>query len=161
MKATPIFKRQRGATLLTGLIMLLLFTLMVSGAFTLSGVNLKAVNNAQLRSEATAAANSAIEQVISTATTFTNPVAKTIIVGPDTVSVAPVCLRAIDVESASSADPNANILIDGGPAAGGATGYQETYWNIAATVNDVASGVNVVVNQGVKITLPANPDPCV
>lgn len=152
---------QQGATLILGLIMLLLFTLMISSAFMLSGVNLSAVNNIQLRDEATAAANAALEEVISSSTTFTAPAASTITVGQDTVSVAPaVCIRAVDVKSDSSADATPNILIEGAPSSGGATGYQDTYWNIVATVNNAATGVNVTVNQGVKIRLPASPNPC-
>lgn len=152
---------QQGATLIVGLIMLLLLTLMVSSAFMLSGVNLSAVNNAQLRDEATAAANAALEEVLGSLTTFTAPAAKTITVGQDTVSVAPaVCIRAVDVKSDSSADPTPNILIEGAPNLGGATGYQDTYWNIVATVSNATTGVNVAVNQGVKIRLPASPNPC-
>lgn len=152
---------QQGATLIVGLIMLLLLTLMVSSAFMLSGVNLSAVNNVQLRDEATAAANAALEEVLGSLTTFTAPAAKTITVGQDTVNVAPaVCIRAIDVKSDSSADATPNILIEGAPSSGGATGYQDTYWNIVASVDNAATGVNVAVNQGVKIRLPASPNPC-
>lgn len=152
---------QQGATLIVGLIMLLLLTLMVSSAFMLSGVNLSAVNNAQLRDEATAAANAALEEVLGSLTTFTAPTAKTIVVGQDTVTVAPaVCMRAVDVKSESSADATPNILIEGLDNVGGATGYQDTYWNVVASVNNAATGVNVAVNQGVKIRLPANPNPC-
>lgn len=152
---------QQGATLIVGLIMLLLLTLMVSSAFMLSGVNLSAVNNVQLRDEATAAANAALEEVLGSLTTFTAPAAKTIVVGPESVSVAAaVCIRAVDVKSESSADTTPNILIEGTPNSGGATGYQDTYWNIVAAVDNAATGVNVAVNQGVKIRLPASPNPC-
>ena len=59
MKNLQYSGRQQGAALIVGLIMLLLLTLMVTAAFTLSGVNLKAVGNMQSRAEATAAANAA------------------------------------------------------------------------------------------------------
>jgi Tfp pilus assembly protein PilX len=62
-------QKQRGVTLVIGLIMLVLITLMVISAFMLSNTNLKAVGNMQFRDEAIAAANVAIER--SLAKTFT------------------------------------------------------------------------------------------
>ena len=55
----PIASRhsQRGITLFVGLIMLVLITLMVTSAFTLSTSNLKSVGNMQARDEAIAAAD--------------------------------------------------------------------------------------------------------
>lgn len=153
---------QRGATLVVGLIMLLLLTIAVSSAFTLSGVNLKAVGNMQYRAEATAAANVAIEGVISSDDIFFAPAAKDITVGSYEVKIlAPVCLRAVDVKVDTSDDPNPNILIEGQEGVvGGSTGFQDTYWNIPAEVKDSVTGAEVRVNQGVKIRLPANPNPC-
>lgn len=55
---------QQGATLLVSLILLLLLTMMVGSAFTLTTANQKAVFNMQERDEAVAAANAAIEQAI-------------------------------------------------------------------------------------------------
>lgn len=157
--------RQQGVALIVALIMLLLLMLMVGSAFQLSGVNLAAVGNVQSRNEVVAAANVAIEQTLSSSASFSAPAAKEITVGDYKVNVAkPSCLRAVDVQSDTSADQNPNILIDapsgGGVGVGGATGFQDTYWNIAATVDDALTAARVVVNQGIKITLPANPNPC-
>ena len=153
--------RQRGATLVVGLIMLLLLTVAVSSAFTLSGVNLKAVANMQYRTEATAAANAAIEEVISSDAIFLTPATKDITVAGYTVKIlAPVCLRAVDVKVDTSNDSNPNIVIEGQSGVGGATGFQDTYWNVPAQVKDSATGLEVTINQGVKIRLPANPNPC-
>ncbi len=58
-------RRQQGAALLIGMIMLLLITLTVTAAFNLSSSNLKSVGNLQTRNEAVAAANRAIEEVAS------------------------------------------------------------------------------------------------
>ncbi len=55
---------QRGATLIIGLIMIVLISLIVINAFTLSSSNFKSVVNMQIRDEASAAANQAVEQVI-------------------------------------------------------------------------------------------------
>ncbi|WP_431273548.1 pilus assembly PilX family protein [Variovorax ureilyticus] len=55
---------QRGAALIVGLIMLVLITLTVVAGFSLSNGNLKAVGNIQVRDEAVAASNRAIEEVL-------------------------------------------------------------------------------------------------
>lgn len=159
----PSVSRQQGATLVVGLILLVIITLMVTTAFTLSSGNLKAVGNMQVRDEATAAANVAIERIISTDSIFFNPVASTTSVGPYTVTVAaPVCTGEVEIKAGSSADPNANMLVEGSPAgSGSASGYKVTYWDITATVDDSTTGARAEVHQGVKITLPADPDPCV
>jgi type II secretory pathway component PulK len=96
-------REQRGATLVVGLIMLVLITLMVTTAFMLSTGNLKSVGNMQFRGEALAAANRVIEQVL--ASPFTDDpadAAQEIEVDIDkdgkfdyTVVIAePVCVRA-------------------------------------------------------------------
>jgi len=66
MRPPVALRAQRGATLVIGLIMLVLITLMMTSAFMLSSGNLRAVGNMQFRSEAMAAANLAIEQVLGT-----------------------------------------------------------------------------------------------
>ena len=169
------FRRsQGGVTLLVTLIMLILITLMVTTSFTLSKSNLKSVGNMQFRNEALAAANVAIEQQISSANSFSNPVAKTISVGSYSVTVAkPVCLYVSNVAEKTSADGNAPLKLDSaaasatrsGTGTGTGTGvangaYLNTYWDIAATVNDGISGALVTAHQGIKITLPSSPYPC-
>jgi len=64
---------QRGATLMVGLIMLVITTLLVVSSFTLSGGNLTAVGNLQHRNEAIVAANIAIEQTINLNYTALDP----------------------------------------------------------------------------------------
>jgi hypothetical protein len=154
---------QRGATLIVGLIMLVLITLVVSSAFMLSSTNLKSVANMQYRDEAIAAANAAIEQVISSDAIFFAPASQTIAVGDYSVAVAaPVCLYATEVATSSSDDANPNIHIEGsgGGGGGGAAGFLDTYWDIAAAVDDGVSETHVTTHQGIKITLPADPNPC-
>ena len=60
-----LVSRQRGAALVVGMIMLVLITLMLVTALNLGTTNFRAMTNMQFRSEAIAAANKAIEQVIS------------------------------------------------------------------------------------------------
>jgi len=63
-------RNQRGVTLVIGLIMLVLLTLIVTTAFSLSTTNLRSVGNMQIRDEAIAAANLAIEMEVGSP--FTN-----------------------------------------------------------------------------------------
>ena len=58
-------RAERGAALVVSLIMLTLITMMLASAFALSTTNSKSVTNTQIRNEAIAAANAAIEQVVS------------------------------------------------------------------------------------------------
>lgn len=59
-------QRQRGFSLVVGMVMMILITVMVVAAYTLSITNIKSVGNMQLRNEVIAAANKAIEEVVST-----------------------------------------------------------------------------------------------
>lgn len=154
---------QLGATLVVALILLVLITLMVTSAFTLSTGNLKSVGNMQVRDEAISAANVAVERAISSDTIFFNPALTTVSVPPYSVTIAaPVCLGSATIPDYTSPEFNANLLIEG-PAGPVTTpsGYKITYWDITATVDDPTTGAKAEVHQGVKITLPASPEPCV
>lgn len=142
--------QERGATLIVALIMLLLFTLLVSGAFTLSTVNLKAVGNMQAREEALAAANTALETLLEL--NFVGTGNQTIEVdinndGSNDYQVAipaPVCIR---VSPAESAAPSSVTLV------GLSSDTWNTVWNIEGTATDVVSGTSVKVRQGVRVLL--------
>ncbi|AQZ94794.1 PilX N-terminal domain-containing pilus assembly protein [Halopseudomonas phragmitis] len=143
--------KQRGATLVVGLIMLLLLTLMVGSAFTLSTTNLKAVGNMQVREEAIAAANAAIEQIISGAFA-TNPVAQQILIDINnngttdyTVEVAqPQCVGFTLAAAAAASSVTLGTMSDS---------TWDTLWEITATVNDVSSGASATVRQGIRVRL--------
>jgi type II secretory pathway pseudopilin PulG len=152
-------QRQQGAALIVGLIMLVLITLMATSTFTLSTGNLQSVGNMQFRTEAVAAGNQAIEQVLSSP--FTNsPQAEEIMVdinndGTNDYKVefaAPVCISAVQVTS--NEIPPSGIAL--GPAFSTATvNYFETVWDLAATVSDESqSGAAVQLHEGVKVLLP-------
>jgi Tfp pilus assembly protein PilX len=143
--------RQRGATLIISLIMLVLITLMVVSAFTLSSSNLKSVGNMQVREEAVAAANQAVELVVSSA--FADaPVAQTINVdinkdGTTDYAVAigvPECIRALVAATAAPSDVELPTSLSTGST-------WNTEWNITATVTDAKSGASVQVVQGVRV----------
>ena len=154
-------KAQRGATLIMGVIFLTLIMLSVAVAFRMSNNNLKAIGNMQAEAEAKAAAERAIEKLISSDAIFKTPAATT--VAPDAYGVsvalaAPTCIRSVIVDSQTSADPNGNIFLRG--VATTASGYVETYWDIAATATSAATGANVEVHQGVRLIMPSTPNPC-
>jgi len=156
---------QRGATLIVGLIMIVLITLVVVSGFTTSSSNLKSVGNMQVREEATAAANHAIEQLISTSFAGVGAVDYSIDLDKDgtseyTVAVsAPVCIRNVQVATCPASDcslPSGCGEVCQGectPTAGSACGTNLTDWDITATVNDLATGAKVVVREGVRVPM--------
>ena len=143
---------QNGATLIIGLIMLVLITLIVLSAFTFSSSNLKSVGNMQVREEAIAAANLAIEQVIGspftdapTAQEFNVDINKD---GTNDFVVAveaPMCIKAL------IASTPGNTQIGFNTGGGGST--WNTEWDINSRVIDTASGASVQIRQGVRVRL--------
>lgn len=149
----PRAAAQRGATLIIGLILMVLITLIVVSAFTLSSSNLKSVGNMQVREEALAAANQAVEQVISsnfTASTAAQTV--TVDINKDdtadyTVAVAsPTCIRATQASFAAPSDVELGAAMSTGST-------WNTDWDLSATVTDGATGASVRVRQGVRVLL--------
>jgi len=147
---------QRGATLVIGLIMLVLITLMLITALTLGISNFRAVSNMQYREEAIAAASKAIEQVITGPFTAA-PAVDTILVDIDnngttdyTVAIAvPQCISATQ---AFGADPSSLSL----PPAMTVASTWNTVWDLDATVNNASNvgGAAVRVRTGVRVLLP-------
>lgn len=142
---------QRGSTLIVGLIMLLLFTLMISSAFTMSGSNLKAVGNMQSRDEAIAAANAAIEQVVSlnfTSLTAAQPYELDFDQDPAT----PPYLVTVTVEGCRRATPAPvdESLLSGVASGIPSTSGYYTLWELKSVVADGLSGAAVTVRHGVR-----------
>ncbi len=143
---------QRGVTLFVGLIMLVLITLMVTSAFTLSTTNLKSVGNMQAKDEAVAAANQAIEELLSSS--FTDaPGAVNIDVDINNDGTAdylvaigaPTCIRA-SIESAA-------VKSSGSLPSMSTVNSYNTIWDIEATVNDAKTGVKTTVRSGTRVLL--------
>lgn len=150
---------QRGATLIVGLIMLAVITLMVTAAFSLSNTNLKAVGNMQFRDEAAAAANVAIEQVV---TGFMNvaPVAQNVQVDLNndgttdyTVAITPNCISSSAQVLGSGPGENSNVELDLDTAS--SISYR-TLWDIEALVTDTVSGATVRLHHGVRRALSSD-----
>lgn len=155
MTVPTLAHRQRGVTLIIGLIMLLLFSLVVGSAFTMSGTSLKSVGNMQAQNEALAAANIAIEQVVSSPFTA-SPAAEEINVDINndgaadyTVAIAtPVCISEAEV-------PAVVVGKESGIRAGVVTPDSQwsTVWALNAQVTDPASGAVANVRSGVRVLL--------
>lgn len=148
---------QRGATLVVGLIMLVLITLMVTTAFTLSTTNLKSVGNMQFRNEAIAAGNIAIERVLGSPFTAA-PSAEQILVDLNNdgtneyaVSIAPpVCVRGSVAAPPVSSSVTLPLM--------STSSTWNTVWDIDATVtptsdNPGASGASAHVHAGMRVLL--------
>ena len=166
---------QRGVTLIVALVMLMAMALLAVWAYNGSTGNLRIVGNTQVRQEAFAAAQAAIESTISSALFVQDPVA--VAASPIPVDVhgngtpayvarlqpAPACYR---VRPVSSGELNPSVATDlpcllsqaptgieselPGPPSG-ASLCSDMEWNIRAVVNDAATGTSVASNQGVAV----------
>jgi len=156
---------ERGAALVVSLIMLVLITLVVITALNIGSANFRAVSNTQFRDEAVAAAEVAVQQVISSNFTLA-PAAVSIDVDLDNdeaevpdyvVDVAqPECIFA---SVADETDPSGEEL---DPSLTVASTWN-TVWELDATVAPassageaavrVRSGVRVLLSQAEKDTV--------
>ncbi len=162
---------QRGATLITGLVMLIVLTLLVVSGIRSSNVNLRIAGNMQAQAEAVAASQQVIEQVISSADFTVDPAAAatansmdvTINNMPYTVTVAPPDCKASQTlrnENLNSLDPaDQKCIASGADGAGqfrldaasavivtpGPSWCSAQHWEIRARVPDT----NTTVVQGV------------
>ncbi|OIR03324.1 hypothetical protein GALL_145960 [mine drainage metagenome] len=170
--------KQRGATLLVALVMLVVLTLLVISAIRSSTTNLRIAGNMQTQSENTAAAQQAIEQVISGNFT-SNPASSVVTVDinnsgtPEyTATVAqPLCTGSMPLKNSnldmtnpndvpcfsSSVASNTGIVSTSGmPATTGQSWCLSQQWDVQAQATSIAgNGANVTVHQGVALRVPA------
>ena len=168
-------REQRGITMLVGLIMLVLMTLLAISAFQASNVNLRIAGNMQVRQEILAAAQTATETVLSSpafAETATVPAAVTVPLNGASYTVnftpPPACKSVVDIPSEdlvpsnpddfvcipSSALPGSGsgIFLAGGPPT--PPSYcSNTRWNVVANVADANTGANTTLQQGVAVRM--------
>jgi len=166
---------QRGAALFVSLVMLVVITLFVVSAINMSTVNLRITANTQAKQEAVAAAQQAIEQVISkNFTTNPQPASITVNLHNDqsktdyTVAVAkPACLNAVPISQAELAgrdneDPDdvacrasASVQNPGISPPVDSSFCRTQQWDVNATVSDSAfSATSVSVHQGIAKRVP-------
>ncbi|MCG2592856.1 pilus assembly PilX N-terminal domain-containing protein [Ramlibacter sp. XY19] len=153
VRTTRAVRRERGATLIVALIMLALITLLVVNAFTLSSSNLKAVGNMQSREETMAAANQAIERVISSpfynalgTQTWSVDINKDGTNDYEVTTAKPTCIRAGQATSAYPSDVELGAAMTSGS-------FWNVDWDIQASVTDSLTGASVIVHQGVRTYL--------
>lgn len=153
----PTMRRQHGAALVVGLIMLVVITMLVMSSYTLTSSGNKAASNMQFRNEALAAANAAIEQIITSPFTD-DPTAEAIDVDMDgsgtvdyTVNFAePECVNVTKVPGMTSAPSSLSL---GAAFAVATAAYYLTVWDLNGAVTDATSGASINVHQGVRVRL--------
>jgi hypothetical protein len=161
-----IKNKQSGVTLIVSLIMLVALTLLVVSAIRTGNTNLRIVGNMQVESETAAAAQQAVEQVISSDFTAA-PVAEDIPVtmGPVTYTVnvaAPECTHSVPVAKGEldATDPDDQLCFaEQDPlAVVGADGKQvynaskckTQAWEVEANVSDTGTGASTGLVQGIS-----------
>lgn len=132
---------QRGMTLVIALLMLVLLTLFALNTIRTSTVGLRVVGNQQTQRQMEAAAQDAIEQEISSSSSFgPTAAAKSVAVNGFSVSVsAPTCLYTTPASGFSASMSTATI-----------TPEDDTF-EIVATATDPVSGAQASVHQGVHM----------
>ena len=165
-------RSQRGATLLMGLIMLVLLTLMGLSAINSATSNLKVVGNMQYQQEALGAAQVAINKVLSKGSYFsdpsTAPTSDSVDVTGDavsdyTVTLAQPCIlstKDILVSELNMTDPNdllctSSSVVKNAGILGQATGAAKSdcanvTWRINASVVDPETKASVTLVQAAK-----------
>lgn len=158
---SPLRWRQRGLSLVAGMIMLVLISLLVTAAYVVSTTNSKAVSNMQFRDEVIAASNDCIEKTLNTvfADGFTSlPSGPTICpydVNNDgtaeyNISVTvPVCAQASQVTFTS---PTPNLTSNSLPSSV-PDPYWASMWDVTALVTDATTGASVEIHQGLRVNL--------
>ena len=168
--------RQQGATLLVGMIMMVVLTLLVVFAIRSGNTNLRIAGNMQTQAEASAATQQVIEKVIEQIKVTED---LSLIAGQSiavsmgnvtyTVAVAPMnkCLMDIpvlnsalnpsnakDVACFESPDHDPIIKADGTPTSK-PSACKTQQWDIEAGVTDGTSGTKVTHVQGISIRVPS------
>ena len=142
--ARTIRPAQRGATLLVSLIMLVVLTLFAVAGFNLSSVNLKIASNFQQQRNVEMVVQQAIEQVLSTSTSFLTPTSQTITISGIAVTVAaPACHHT--------------TTADGYEKNVGTSAPEDDVWELTASATDPFGGASATITQGVRLRmLPGN-----
>lgn len=168
--------KQKGVTLITALVMLVVLTLLVISAIRSSNSNLRIVGNMQLQEEAVAAAQQATEIVLSTNFTASptainmrvNPMNPADVNGAGSYQVTgpvPTCMGSRPVLNSDPNIPsecissgtaqNTGIMFGSAPSATGTSWCYDQQWDVSASVSDPNTGANATVHQGVTLKVPA------
>lgn len=146
MTRTPTFlqpcaRQQRGMTLIVSLVMLIMLTMFALSTMNLSNSNLKVVGNQQAQRAVEAAAQQAIERVVSGSAIFKAPVAQSLTIDGFTVAVtAPTCQRSVACSGCSK-----DITVTNLP--------EMDLFEVQASTTDSVTGATVSVRQGVDLMM--------
>lgn len=139
---------QAGVSLVVGLTMLVVLTLLVVSAVRLGSAGLRIAGNYQAKTEATAAAQQAIEKVVGSSANFYNPAPKSFDIDINNDGVADFTVQV------SAPSCKQLLAADGYSYDFAASAPQDVFWDIAAVATDKrGSGVTVTVHQGVKVRM--------
>ncbi len=139
---------QAGMSLVIGLVMLVVLTLLVVSAVRMGAAGLRITGNYQSKNEATAAAQQGVEKIVGSVTNFYAPTAQSfdIDINNDGIAdytvqaAAPACLQMVPADGYSY------------DFAGSAP--QDLFWDVQAVATDKrGTGASVTVHQGVKVRM--------
>ena len=164
--AAPHHLQQRGATLIVGIIVLMLITMIVISAFKISQNHTQAVSNTQFKDEALAAANLVLEDVISlpnvqtmTGADGTVPL-RYVDINRDGVNDLQIALQPPRCIRAESGGASAEDKLSGVESGVENTSMTYVLWEIQADVTDTATGASVSVLQGFRQQVGTVPASC-
>lgn len=165
MKRHDSPRRQGGMTLIISMVMLVILTLFVVSAIRIANINLRITANYQWQKEMEAMTDSAIEQVVSVASTFDNAA-----IQAGTAVDSEICADGSVTDSCSAAGKTRVGTVTTPRCLSGkvATGYSkkidalspdDNEWQIKATTTDTLSGAKVTLYRGVTVRMLANSCP--
>jgi Tfp pilus assembly protein PilX len=171
--------RQRGAALVVSLIMLMLITLLAVASFRLGKGNLQIVGNAQQRSQGLAAAQGAIDQVVSSIQFTVTPASPipaaggttntvtvdvngdgaadiSVAVAAQCDSIQPIPVTALDFTNSDdrgcAIQQNQDFGIPG--ASTNNSMCSNSIWDINASTTDLVTNANFVIDEGAAVRVP-------
>jgi type II secretory pathway pseudopilin PulG len=172
--------RQRGMTLVVTMLFMVVISMLAISGFNSSTTNMRVTGNMVVKQEAMSAAQSVIEDTISSSQFTTDPVAVAAAVYDvdldgdaiadyqARITPAPVCQRVAVIKvaeldpavaadlacMASSAAAFSGIDDASMAASGGDSLCASSEWNVRATVSDARTGASVAINQGIAVRIP-------
>lgn len=162
-------KQQRGATLITSLVMLVVLTLLVISAINSSRSNLRIAGNMQMQEEVIAAAQQATEQMIS-GNFAKAPASAVVTVNVNNAAYTanvfkPVCTGSTPLKNdtpnlpkqciSSSKKDNSGIIFTSGAAAAATSWCMAQQWDVSTQVDDNVTGATATMHQGVSMHVDA------
>lgn len=153
---------QQGITLIVSIIMLVLLTLFVLAAIRLSNVNLRITGNYQWQREMELLTDSAMEQVISSSTSFDNTAVQTgtatdydICTDGTAVSTGNCTLLNPKIGTVTTPKCTASRVASGYTKKIGELAPEDNDWLLTSSATDSFSGAKVTVYRGITVRMLA------